>query len=168
MGGSRAQARAVRLSTDEQQRILLVGSSGGHLTQLMSLRAWWEAHPRGWVSFDTPDAVAHLEDESDVTWAYRPTTRNIPNLLRNAAQAVRVVRRFRPTVIISTGAGVALPYFVLGRLRGVRTVYIEVFDRIETPTLTGRLVRPFADLMLCQWSEQQELYDDAIAIGPLL
>jgi UDP-N-acetylglucosamine:LPS N-acetylglucosamine transferase len=120
------------------------------------------------VTFDTPDALSLLEDEYDLTWAYRPTTRNVPNLLRNTCQAMRTIRRFRPTTVVSTGAAVALPYFVLARLTGRRTVYIEVFDRIETPTLTGRLVRPFTDLMLVQWPEQKALYDDAIDIGPLL
>ena len=51
---------------------------------------------------------------------------------------------------------------------GARTAFIEVFDRIETPTLTGRLVRPFTDLMLVQWPEQTALYNNAIAVGPLL
>jgi UDP-N-acetylglucosamine:LPS N-acetylglucosamine transferase len=149
-------------------RILLVGSSGGHLAQLMQLRPWWQRHTRAWVTFDTPDATTLLEPERDVTWAYRPTTRNIPNLLRNSWQSVRVLRRFRPDVVISTGAAVAFPYFVLGRLLGARTVYIEVFDRIETATLTGRLVRPFTDAMFVQWPEQLGLYDDAMELGPLL
>ncbi|HYO39138.1 MAG TPA: PssD/Cps14F family polysaccharide biosynthesis glycosyltransferase [Nocardioidaceae bacterium] len=145
-----------------------MGSSGGHLAQLLQLRPWWSTRQRAWVTFDTADAVGQLREEPNVHWAHRPTTRNIPNLLRNTRQAFEVVRRFRPTTIVSTGAAVAVPYFVLGRLTGCRTVYIEVFDRVETPTLTGRLVRPFAELMLVQWPEQAALYDDAIAIGPLL
>lgn len=149
-------------------RILLVGSSGGHLAQLMQLEPWWSRHERAWVSFDTSDATNLLAAEPDVTWAFRPTTRNVPNLLRNTWQSVKVLRRFRPTVVVSTGAAVAFPYFVLGRLLGVRTVYIEVFDRIDTPTLTGRLVRPFTDCMFVQWPEQLSLYDDALELGPLL
>ena len=153
---------------ERSHRILLVGSSGGHLAQLMQLEPWWRRHERAWVSFDTPDALNLLAPEGDVTWAFRPTTRNIPNLLRNSWQSVKVLRRFRPTVVVSTGAAVAFPYFVLGRLLGARTVYIEVFDRIESATLTGRLVRPFTDCMFVQWPEQLALYDDALELGPLL
>lgn len=134
----------------------------------MRLQPWWAQHERAWVTFDTADAVHLLATEDDVTWAHRPTTRNIPNLLRNTRQAVRVLRRFRPDVVVSTGAGAALPYFVLGRLRGARTVYIEVFDRIDSATLTGRLVRPVTDCMFVQWPEQLRLYDDALELGPLL
>jgi len=150
------------------QRILLVGSSGGHLAQLMPLEPWWREHPHAWVTFDTPDALALLDDEENVIWAHHPTARNARNLVRNTGQAISVMRRFRPTTVISAGAAVALPYFVLARLTGRRTVFIEVFDRIRTPTLTGRLVSPFTDLMLVQWAEQQALYDDAIEVGPLL
>jgi UDP-N-acetylglucosamine:LPS N-acetylglucosamine transferase len=152
----------------EMHRILLVGSSGGHLAQLMQLQPWWGRHERAWVTFDTSDATTLLEAEADVTWAFRPTTRNVRNLLRNSWQSVKVLRRFRPTVVVSTGAAVAFPYFVLGRLTGVRTIYIEVFDRIETATLTGRLVRPFTDHMFVQWPEQLSLYDDALQLAPLL
>ena len=155
-------------ATPRNHRILLVGSSGGHLAQLMRLEPWWRGHERAWVTFDTPDALHLLADERDVTWAFRPTTRNIPNLLRNSRQAAKVLRRFRPDVVVSTGAAAALPYFALGRLLGARTVYIEVFDRIETATLTGRLVRPFTDTMFVQWPEQLGLYDDAVELGPLL
>lgn len=151
-----------------QTRALLVGSSGGHLTQLHALKPWWDDHTRAWVTFDTPDAVHTLAGEENVWWAYHPTTRSVKNLVKNLGLAWKVMRRFRPTVILSTGAGVALPFFVLGRLTGVRTVYIEVYDRIETPTLTGRLCRPFTDLMLVQWPEQAGLYDDSIVVGPLL
>ena len=157
------------METEEHlHRILLVGSSGGHLAQLMQLEPWWRRHQRAWVTFDTSDATNLLAAEADVTWAFRPTTRNVPNLLRNTWQSVKVLRRFRPTVVVSTGAAVAFPYFVLGRLLGVRTIYIEVFDRIDSPTLTGRLCRPFTRLFLVQWEEQRKFYPGSVVVGPLL
>lgn len=149
-------------------RILFVGSSGGHLAQLLALRSWWQETERAWVTFDTPDASAALKDEATVWWAFRPTTRNVPNLLRNAVLAWRVLRQYRPDVIISTGAGAAVPFFYLGRLRRVKTVFIEVYDRIDSATLTGRLVEPVADLMLVQWPDQERLYRRALVVGPVL
>jgi UDP-N-acetylglucosamine:LPS N-acetylglucosamine transferase len=150
-----------------RHRVLLVGSSGGHLTQLWALRGWWDDHDRVWVTFDTPDATSLLRGERTV-WAFHPTTRNVRNLVRNAVLAWRVLRSERPDVVVSTGAGVALPFFVLGRLFGVATVYVEVFDRIDSATLTGRLCRPFTSLMCVQWEEQASLYRDSVVIGPLL
>jgi hypothetical protein len=50
----------------------------------------------------------------------------------------------------------------------IQTVYVEVYDRVDTATMTGRLCRPFTDLMLVQWPEQLGLYRGARLIGPLL
>ncbi|WP_410814235.1 UDP-N-acetylglucosamine--LPS N-acetylglucosamine transferase [Micromonospora sp. 067-2] len=147
--------------------LLLVGSSGGHLAQLLALRSWYEDRPRCWVTFDTPEAVSLLTGE-DLVPAHHPTTRNVPNLLRNALLAWRVLHRRRVAAVVTTGAGVAVPFVVLARLRRVPTVYIEVYDRIDTPTMTARLCRPFLSAMLVQWDEQRRQYPEATVVGTLL
>jgi UDP-N-acetylglucosamine:LPS N-acetylglucosamine transferase len=148
-------------------KVALVCSSGGHLAQLHRLRGWWSEHERVWVTFDTPDAISLLEDER-VDWAYHPTTRNVKNTLRNLWLAWRVLARERPDVVVSDGAGVAVPFFLLAKLRGIKTVYVEVYDRIDTRTLTGRLCYPMTDLFCVQWEEQRRLYPRSRLIGTLL
>lgn len=147
--------------------MLLACSAGGHLQQLATLRPWLSAHQRHWVTFDTHDALTLLRGE-DITWAYHPTTRNILNLVRNFVRTFGLFRRFRPDLVISTGAGVAVPVFVWAKIFGARTVYIEVYDRIEDPTLTARIVRPITDLFLVQWEAQRRFHPRAILIGQLL
>jgi hypothetical protein len=148
-------------------KLLLVCSSGGHLTQLYNLRPWWERFDRTWVTFDKPDATSLLTGERSV-WAHHPTTRNVWNLLRNAVLAWGLIRRERPNLIVSTGAGVAFPFFLVGKLHGARTVYVEVFDRIDTATVTGRLCYPISDRFLLQWDEQRAVYPKGQVVGPLL
>lgn len=152
---------------EPQLNVLLVGSSGGHLAQLIALEPWWRHHRRTWVTFDTPDALSQLSGEKTV-WAYHPTTRNLFNLLRNTFLALRVIRSERPDLVVSTGAGVAFPFFALAKLHRIATCYIEVYDRIDSRTLTGRLCRPWSDLFLVQWEEQAGLYRDTQVIGRLL
>lgn len=147
-------------------RVLLVGSSGGHLAQLMCLEPWWRLHERHWVTFPTADATSKLVDE-DVTWAHHPTTRNLKNLIRNARVALGVMLKVRPDVIVSTGAGVALPFFWFSRITSATSVYLEVYDRVDSPTLTGRLCRPATDLFLVQWDEQRRLYPASVLLGPV-
>lgn len=153
--------------TRSESRALLVCSSGGHLAQLLALEPWWRGQQRTWVTFDTPDAVSLLAGEQ-VRWAHHPTTRNIANLLRNTALSLRLFRRWRPDIVLSTGAGVAVPFFVIARMLRVPTVYIEVYDRIDAPTVTARLCRPFTSLFLVQWEEQRRFYPEAAVIGTLL
>ena len=148
-------------------KAMLVCSSGGHLTQLCQLRPWWQQHDRIWVTVASAQADSLLAGERVVP-AFAPTTRNIPNALRNARLALRLIRAERPDVLVSDGAGVAFPFFVVGWLFGVRTVYLEVYDRISRPTLTGRLCYPLTELFLLQWPEQLTSYPRGQVIGSLL
>jgi hypothetical protein len=158
-----------RATEGSPETVMLVGSSGGHLAQLLALRPWLDSRPRlvQWVTFRTPDAESRLADES-VRWVHFPTTRNLVNLIRNTRLAWSDIRELRPDVIVSTGAAVAFPYFLVGRLHGVRTAYIEVYDRVDSRTLTARLCRPLSSLFCVQREEQLALYPGAAVIGRLL
>jgi UDP-N-acetylglucosamine:LPS N-acetylglucosamine transferase len=147
-------------------KAMLVCSSGGHLLQLHRLKPWWIKRERVWVTFDMPDSRSLLKGEN-VRWAYHPTTRNALNLIRNLALAWRLLRRDRPHVVVSTGAGVAFPFFLVARLLGIKTVYVEVYDRIDAPTLTGRLCQPLASRFLLQWEAQKRFYPRGEVIGRL-
>ena len=148
-------------------RVLLVCSSGGHLIQLHNLKPWWEQHDHMWVTFEKLDSTSLLQGER-VAWAYHPTTRNLRNLVRNLLLAWRLLRSYRPDVVVSSGAGVAFPFFLLARLLGRKTVYVEVYDRVDSPTMTGRLCYPLSSLFLLQWEEQRRNYPKGVVIGSLL
>ncbi|WP_305789218.1 UDP-N-acetylglucosamine--LPS N-acetylglucosamine transferase [Symbioplanes lichenis] len=158
---------AVPDDNPEGPPLLFVASSGGHLAQLLALEPWYRARSRHWVSFDTPDALSLLHGEN-VTWAHHPTTRNVWNLFRNLLLALRVVRRGRVSALLTTGAGVAVPFVFMAWVLRIPTVYIEVIDRIDTPTLTARLCRPLLSAMLVQWEEQRRFYPDATVVGQLI
>jgi UDP-N-acetylglucosamine:LPS N-acetylglucosamine transferase len=132
---------------------LLVASSGGHLLQLVQLRDQWLPEERSWVTFDMPDARSLLADEAEVIYAHHPTNRSLRNLARNLVLAFRVVHRVRPRAVVTTGAGVAVPFCYVGRLFRARVVYIESFSRITEPSLTGRLVYPVATEFFVQWPQ---------------
>jgi beta-1,4-N-acetylglucosaminyltransferase len=155
------------MTTGRSPRVGLIGSSGGHLVQLLAVREAWSDHDRFWVTFPTPDAQSALAGER-VYWCYHPTNRNFKNLVRNTFLAVRILARERPTHVISTGAAVAIPFFWLARIGRSMTIYLEVFDRIDSATLTGRLVRPVTRHFLVQWPEQLAAYPGAEVVGPVL
>jgi beta-1,4-N-acetylglucosaminyltransferase len=132
--------------------LLLVCSSGGHLLQLHALREAWEGLDRTWVSFDKSDVRSLLAGER-VVHAHGPTNRNVGNLLRNVLLAVRVVRELRPRAVLTTGAGVAVPFAWVARLHGARVVYVESMTRIEGPSLSMRMIAPVASRLYVQWPE---------------
>ena len=120
------------------------------------------------MTFDKPDAVSLLAGER-VIFGHHPTNRNVKNALKNAALAMRVIYREKPELIVSNGAGIAVPFFWIGKLVfGCKTVYVEVYDRIDSPTLTARLVAPVLDKMVIQWEDQRAFYPDAEFLGAVL
>lgn len=147
-------------------KIGLVGSSGGHLTQLYMLKPYWQKWDRFWVTFDKEDARSLLQGEK-VYHCYFPTNRSLIKLIRNTVLAWKVLQRERPELIISFGAAVAVPFFYIGKLFGAKVIYIEIFDRIDTPTLSGKLVYPIADRFIVQWEEQKKVYPKAINLGSI-
>lgn len=147
-------------------KIGLVGSSGGHLTHLVLIREWWGAHERFWVTFDKEDSRTALSEEKTY-WCHHPTNRNLKNLLKNTWLAWKILRKEKPDVIISTGAAVAVPFFYIGKLLGSKLVYIEVYDRISSPTITGKLVYPITDAFIVQWEEQRKFYPKSKHLGGL-
>lgn len=147
-------------------KICLVGSSGGHLTHLYMLKPTWKKYDRFWVTFDKEDARSMLKDEKMYP-CYFPTNRNIKNLIKNTFLAIKVLIKEKPDLIISAGAAVAVPFFYLGKLMGKKLIYIEVFDRVDKPTLTGRLVYPIVDEFIVQWEEQLKVYPKAKNFGSI-
>ena len=147
-------------------KVCLVGSSGGHLTHLYMLKPFWQDKERFWVTFNKEDANSILEGEQ-VYHCYYPTNRSLKALLINTRLAWKVLRKERPDVIVSSGAAVAVPFFYLGKLVGMKTIYIEVFDRIDKPTMTGKMVYPVTDRFVVQWEEMKQVYKKAINLGSI-
>lgn len=145
-------------------KVCLVGSSGGHLTHLYMLNKFWLDKERFWVTFNKDDAKSMLQGEKMYS-CYYPTNRNIWNLVRNTILAWKILRKEKPDLVISSGAAVAVPFFYLAKVMKKKVVYIEVFDRIDKPTLTGKLVYPICDAFIVQWEEQKDVYPKAINLG---
>jgi UDP-N-acetylglucosamine:LPS N-acetylglucosamine transferase len=147
--------------------VLLTCSSGGHLLQLLALREVWEPYSRLWVTDDRSDTRSLLAEEP-VEFAFWPTSRTVRTLPRNLMLAWRLVRRLRPKVVVTTGAGTAVPFTVVARLHGARVVFIETLTRIDRPSLTCRLLAPLSHRVYVQWPELQPHVRGARYAGSVL
>jgi len=148
----------------KQRPVLLVASSGGHLLQLLTLRAAWHGLPTIWVSNDKEDARSLLAAER-AHFLPGPYSRNIRSLIANLVLAVRLVVRERPATVLTTGADIAVPFAWVGRLFGAKVVYVESFTRIETVSLSCKLIKPVANRVYVQWPELLAALPDARFVG---
>lgn len=147
--------------------MLLVCSPGGHLQQMLALQPAWSCGEGTWVTLAGRDVETLFADQL-VVIAHGPTNRSIVNFVRNLRVAWKVVRHVEPTVILSTGAALAVPFFLVGRLCGCRLVYVESLTRTEDLSLSGRLVYPLADDFFVQWPGAVRAHSHARYVGRLL
>jgi UDP-N-acetylglucosamine--N-acetylmuramyl-(pentapeptide) pyrophosphoryl-undecaprenol N-acetylglucosamine transferase len=123
-------------------RSLLVAATGGHLAQLVRLRARLGRLGEDvlWVTFDTSQSRALLAGE-DVRYVAFTAPRDWRNIVRNAKVAHDVLRDESFGAVVSTGAGIALSFMPLARARGIECHYIESAARSLAPSVTGRILR---------------------------
>lgn len=122
------------------RRGLLVASTGGHVSQLLRLFPRLGFDPDSvFVTFDGPQTRSCLAGRP-VEWVPYVAPRAYSAMLRAVPQALRLIRRHRPEVVFSTGAGVAVPYLVAADFLGVQAVYLESVSRILAPSMSGRFL----------------------------
>ena len=96
-----------------------------------------------------------------------PSNRSIKALLINTWRALKILPKEKPDLIISSGAAPAIPFFWIGKLMGAKTIYIEVFDRIDASTIAGKLCYPVADKFIVEWEEMKKVYPKAVNLGSI-
>lgn len=148
-------------------KIGIITSKGGHLYQMYLLKPWWSKYRRFWVSFRGSDVSSLLKKEK-VIYAHYPESRNIPNAFRNLFVAWKVLRKERPDLLISCGAGIAPPFFLVGKILGIKLCFIEAYDFISYPSLSARMVAPIVDHLLVQQKIQKKFFKKAEFKGAIL
>jgi UDP-N-acetylglucosamine--N-acetylmuramyl-(pentapeptide) pyrophosphoryl-undecaprenol N-acetylglucosamine transferase len=147
---------------------LLVASSGGHLAELHDLVPRLGVQERRWVTFDSPQSRSLLAGE-DVVHVPPAASRDLVGAVRDLVVARKMFRRRRYDQVISTGASVAMSFFVPATAAGVECAYIESATRTHGPSLTGRMaarlpgVRMFTQYR--SWADETWLYGGSIFDG---
>ncbi len=145
-------------------KICLVCSSGGHLFSMYLLQDAWSNYERIWITHKSTDTDYFLSNEK-VYHAYYPTDRNLGNFFRNLYLAFKVLRKERPALILSTGAGVSVPFIYAGWILGIKTVFVETMTRVQDLSLSGKLIYPVVEFIYVQYPELAARYRKAQCKG---
>jgi UDP-N-acetylglucosamine:LPS N-acetylglucosamine transferase len=128
-----------------------VASGGGHWIQMMRLRSAFEGLEQVFVCVDhayreqVPEARFHRVNDANQDSKLA--------LLVLALRVLWVVLRERPDLVVSTGAAPGYFGLRIGKLLGARTIWVDSIANAEILSLSGRIVKPYADLWLTQWPE---------------
>jgi len=147
-------------------KVCLVASGGGHLKEISFIEGFYKKYNHFFVTFKRPNSIS-LAKKEKVHFIVDPERSPI-KLIKNIIQSFKIIRREKPEVIISTGAGVAVPICYLGKLLGSKIIFIESFCRTQDPSVSGKLVYPISDLFIYQWKKLKEFYPNGVYGGLLI
>lgn len=130
-------------------KVLIVSSVGGHLTEVMRLAPVLAGHE---VTLVVNDESAAIPDYPFArVYSVVHAERDL-RVAQNFVEAAAILEREEPDVLLSAGAGPAVPFAVMARLFSrCRVVYLESAAAVTSPTLTGRLMYRLAHDFFYQW-----------------
>jgi len=154
----------MRERPQKRLKICIACSSGGHLAEALKAAADMD-HDKYYVTFWTEN----LKDfcEKNKVYCITHPRHNPFRLLKNCMESLILLLREKPDLIISTGADVAVPTCLIGKLIGVKLVYIEAGCYVTSRSISGMIVYPFADLFIVQWKTKLKVFPKALYGGPL-
>ena len=147
-------------------KICFAASSGGHFEQIMMLKPLMESYE----SFIITEKTNYSVDNQDIKFYYlkqvnRHEIKFLYNMIKNIVITLKVFFKEKPDVVISTGALATIPICVIAKIFKKKIIFIESFAKINSPTLTGKLVYKFSDQFYVQWESMKEIYPKAICKG---
>jgi len=146
------------------RKICIVSSCGGHLTEVRTLRSIYDKYEHFYV---INARVCLPSDMADNTYFICHSERDFRFFL-NLWQAWRILRRERPQLILSTGAGPCVPFAIVGKLLQVPSIFVETFNRVAEPSLSGRIMYRLAYRFFYQWKSLGRFYPKGTYCGPLV
>ena len=160
--------------------VMFACNVGGHFSQMMALSELFGIYNSILVT-DNERASRTMPQLKDITYievvnsgrekvkANQSNRLNfVIGYLKSFIVYRRVWKKYRPKVIVSTGSNIAVPLFWIGKIHGSKLIFIETRAKVYARSLTGILVRKFADKIYVQWPEMLSLYPEAEYYGTLV
>lgn len=132
-----------------RKKVLLVASHGGHWVQMRKIATAFEGTDVHYVSTTKGVAVEVLPAPMTVVRDANLTDKL--GLVYMAFQILWVSLKFRPDVVLSTGAAPGFFALFFGKLLGAKTIWVDSIANAEELSVSGAKVARYADLWLTQW-----------------
>lgn len=148
------------------KKVCFIASSGGHFEQLMMLKPLMKKYDSFIVTEKTNYSVSNLEFNTYYLHQVNRREKSfIFRMIGNSLKTLKILISERPDVVISTGALATIPMCLFGKIFSKKIIFIESFAKVNSQTLTGKLVYKFADRFYVQWEEMKQFYPNAICKG---
>lgn len=153
------------------KKVVFVASSGGHLSEILKLESLFKDYEYLLVTEKT-DVTKKMEDKYNMEFLKYGPNKNIIKyfwaIIYNIYICLKVIIKFNPNTIVSTGAQVGGIMCFLGKIFGKKVIYIESLAKVTSLSITGKNVYLFADKFYVQWENLAKKYKKAEYIGRLM
>ncbi len=151
-----------------KKKLLFVSSAGGHFAQILEMKSLFEEFKYLLVTENIP-ATRYLENTYNMKYV-RPAGRGRDwefwtNYLLNFITAFKIIYKYKPSTIITTGSHTAIPFCYIGKAFGVRIIYILSYSKIKSKQKAANIIYPIADVFIVQWKSAQKNYPKSKFLG---
>lgn len=150
------------------KKVIFISSVGGHLTQLLELKKIFKDYDYVLVTEKT-DVTKEMNNKYNMEYLVYGSREYLFTYIfkfsYNILKSLYLFIKYRPDVIVTTGAHTSVPMCYIGRLFRRKVVFIESYAKRTSPTLSGRLVYPIASTFIVQWETMLEHYPKAKYFG---
>lgn len=146
------------------KKVLAVASEGGHWIELQRLIPAFEDHTVRFVTTNA-DLAKQVEQPTEIV-----TDANLKSkfkLIIMFIQTFFILIKFRPDVVITTGAAPGFAAILWGKLFRAKTIWVDSIANAEELSKSGRNAQKIADVWLTQW-EHLATKDGPIYKGKVL
>lgn len=153
---------------EEGLKVAFVASSGGHLEELSKLKVIESKYDSFLVTEKSDFEInGFCERKYLVPKMNRKQIIFLPKFIWLFIRTIQILTKEKPDFVITTGALIAYPFCLVGKLMGIKVIYIESFARVDQPSLTGKLVYNLSDLFMVQWEDMLKNYPKSMLGGDL-
>jgi UDP-N-acetylglucosamine transferase subunit ALG13 len=156
-------------------RLCLAGSGGGHIRQILDLKPLWQGEDSFIITENTVLGRS-LREDHDVEFVEHYALgqarlghplKMLRGALRNARQSWRILKKRRPDVLISTGAGATFFSLLAARALGAKIILIDSMARVDAPSAFARLAGRFAHVRVSQSPRAGAQWGNAVVFDSL-
>ena len=147
-------------------KICFAASTGGHFEQILMLKPLMKKYESFVI---TEETLYEMQVEGERMYYLKQVNRKeksfIPRMIINLFKSISIYRKEKPDYVITTGVLAMIPICLIAKLHGKKLIYIESFAKVNTATMTGKLMYKFADQFYVQWESMLQIFPKAIYLG---
>ncbi len=151
------------LKSNKKIKICLISSHGGHFREIHDATKNVIGN-KYYITYKTKHTVETLRTCRH--YFIIDPHKSFFKCIINTLQSFFHIFREKPNVVISTGAGIAIPTILICKyLLNSKIIFIESAANVINPSKTGSLIYKYSDLFLIQWSTLKQFYPKAKYVG---